>query len=231
MTVSVVITGGFGALGAATARAFAKRGDRVNLVDRMQSIPERIATEFRPPHRCIPGIDLTDGEAAAHAMQESEAAGGGLDALVNIAGGFEWQPVMDGDASVWQRMFAANLLSAVVATRAALPYLLAAPAGRVVTIGAGAAQRAAAGMGAYTASKAGIERFTESLAEEVKDRGMTANAILPGTIDTPRNRADMPDADTNRWVAPEAVADVILFLVSDAGRAVNGASIRVFGRG
>ena len=86
-------------------------------------------------------------------------------------------------------------------------------------------------MGAYTASKAGVQRLTESLAEEVKDRGITVNAILPGVIDTPRNRADMPEADFSRWVAPEAIAEVILFLASDAARAVTGASIPVFGRG
>jgi NAD(P)-dependent dehydrogenase (short-subunit alcohol dehydrogenase family) len=86
-------------------------------------------------------------------------------------------------------------------------------------------------MGAYTASKAGVQRLTESLGEELKDRGITVNAVLPGTIDTPRNRADMPDADFSRWVAPEAIAEVIVFLASDAARAVTGASIPVSGRG
>jgi NAD(P)-dependent dehydrogenase (short-subunit alcohol dehydrogenase family) len=101
-----------------------------------------------------------------------------------------------------------------------------------VNIGAAAAvARAGAGMGAYTAAKAGVLRLTESLSEEVKDRGLTVNAILPGTIDTPRNRVDMPDADFSRWVAPEAIADVILFLASDAARAVTGAAIPVQGRG
>ena len=86
-------------------------------------------------------------------------------------------------------------------------------------------------MGAYTASKAGVERLTESLAEELKDRNVTVNSVLPGTLDTPRNRADMPGADFSRWVAPEALADVIAFLASDAARAVTGAAIRVSGRG
>ena len=125
-----------------------------------------------------------------------------------------------------------NLRTAVVCCKAALPALLERGAGCIVNIGAGAAAaRAAAGMGAYTASKAGVQRLTESLAEEVKDRGVRVNAVLPGTIDTPRNRADMPDADVARWVAPEAIADVIVFLASDAARAVTGASIPVFGRG
>ncbi|HEY2274414.1 MAG TPA: SDR family oxidoreductase, partial [Steroidobacteraceae bacterium] len=98
-------------------------------------------------------------------------------------------------------------------------------------IGAGAAGRAAAGMGAYAASKAGVERLTEALAAELRDRNVTVNAILPGTIDTPANRAAMPDADVTRWVEPEAIADVVVFLASDAARAVTGAAVRVFGRG
>ena len=94
-----------------------------------------------------------------------------------------------------------------------------------------AAARGRAGMGPYTASKAGVERLSESLADELKDRNITVNTILPGTIDTPANRADMPDADTTRWVQPDEVADVVVFLASDAARAVTGAAIRVFGRG
>ncbi|MGH8132225.1 MAG: SDR family oxidoreductase [Steroidobacteraceae bacterium] len=101
----------------------------------------------------------------------------------------------------------------------------------LVNVGAGAAARAAAGMGAYTASKSGVERLTEALAAELRDHGITVNAILPGTIDTPANRADMPDADVTRWVHPDAVADVVVFLASEAARAVNGAALRVFGRG
>jgi NAD(P)-dependent dehydrogenase (short-subunit alcohol dehydrogenase family) len=121
-------------------------------------------------------------------------------------------------------------MTAVAASRAALPHLLARGAGRIVNIGANAATRAAAGMGPYAASKAAVARFTESLAEEMKDRGITVNAVLPSIIDTPQNRADMPDADFSRWVAPEAIAEVILFLVSDAAAAVTGALIPVTGR-
>jgi NAD(P)-dependent dehydrogenase (short-subunit alcohol dehydrogenase family) len=125
-----------------------------------------------------------------------------------------------------------NLRTTVVCCKAVLPAMLERGVGRIINIGAGAAAgRAAAGMGAYAASKAGVQRLTESLSEEVKDRGITVNAILPGTIDTPRNRADMPDADFSRWVAPDEIAEVILFLASNAARAVTGASIPVFGRG
>ena len=116
-------------------------------------------------------------------------------------------------------------------SRAALPHLIKRGGGRIVNIGAGAAAtKAGAGMGAYTASKAGVAKLTESLAEEVKDRGVTVNALLPSIIDTPANRADMPNADFSRWVAPRAIADVILFLLSDQASAVTGALIPVSGR-
>jgi len=156
---------------------------------------------------------------------------GGIDVLVNVAGGFRWELVEGGQLETWDEMYAMNLRTAVVSSRAALPALLERGRGRIVNVGAGAALRATAGMGAYAASKSGVERLTEALAAELKDRGITVNAVLPGTIDTPRNRADMPDADFARWVAPEAIADVIVFLASDAARAVTGAAIPVFGRG
>jgi len=170
-------------------------------------------------------------EAASAAMQSVAAATGGFQVLVNVAGAFRWETLAEGDVSTWELMFAMNLKTAVVASKAALPHLIAAGGGRIVNIGAGAAGRAAAGMGAYAASKAGVERLTEALAAELRDRNVTVNAILPGTIDTAANRAAMPDADVARWVEPEAVADVVVFLASDAARAVTGAALRVFGRG
>ena len=155
----------------------------------------------------------------------------GIDGLVNVAGGFRWEKVEDGDIETWDQLYSMNLRTAVIASKAALPALLERGRGRIVNIGAGAAAKARAGMGAYTASKAGVQRLTEALSEELKDRGITVNAILPGTIDTPRNRLDMPDADFARWVTPAAIADVIAFLASDAAGAITGAAIPVFGRG
>jgi NAD(P)-dependent dehydrogenase (short-subunit alcohol dehydrogenase family) len=177
------------------------------------------------------GVDLTAQPAADAAMNAIVAATGGLQVLVNVAGGFRWETLEKGDVSTWELMFTTNLKTAVVASKAAVPYLLAGGRGRIINVGAGAAGRAAAGMGAYAASKAGVERLTEALAAELKDRNVTVNAILPGIIDTPANRASMPDADVKRWVHPDAVADVVVFLASEAARAVNGAAVRVFGRG
>jgi NAD(P)-dependent dehydrogenase (short-subunit alcohol dehydrogenase family) len=227
---TVVITGAFGVLGAAVAEAFAAEGALVALIDRTAS-PAWAQQKFPAPHVLVGGVDLAELAAAEQAMQRIAAQAGGIDALVNVAGGFMWQPLESGDLAVWDQMFTMNLKTAVVACRAVVPHLVKRGAGRIVNVGAGAAGRAAAGMGAYTASKAGVERLTESLSQELKDRAITVNAVLPGTLDTPRNRADMPDADVSRWVQPAALADVVTFLASDAARAVTGAAIRVFGRG
>jgi NAD(P)-dependent dehydrogenase (short-subunit alcohol dehydrogenase family) len=227
---TVVVTGAFGALGAAVARRFAARGVHLGLLGHGPP-PGWASQEFGAPHVLLGGVDLTVQHAVDAALQTVAVATGGFQALVNVAGGFRWETLADGDVATWDLMFAMNLKTAVVASKAALPHLIGAGGGRIVNIGAGAAARAGAGMGAYAASKAGVERLTEALAAELKDRNVTVNAVLPGIIDTPANRASMPKADVTRWVEPDAVADVVVFLVSDAARAVTGAAIRVFGRG
>ncbi|MGL6113365.1 MAG: SDR family oxidoreductase, partial [Rubrivivax sp.] len=118
----------------------------------------------------------------------------------------------------------------VAASQAALKHLSLQPAASIVNVGALAAQKAGAGMGAYAASKAGVARLTEAMAEEFKDRGLRVNAVLPSILDTPANRADMPDADVSRWVSPQALARVIAFLLSEDAAAVTGACIPVAGR-
>jgi len=226
-----VVTGAFGVLGSAVARKFAALGARVALVDVAPQPTAEITAEFAGRHLLLGGVDLADFEASRKAMAAAAMRFGGIDILVNVAGGFRWEKIEDGVVETWDQLYSMNLRTAVVASKAALPAILERPSGRIINIGAGAAEHARAGMGAYTASKAGVQRLTEALSEEFKDRGITVNAILPGTIDTPRNRLDMPEADFSRWVAPAAIAEVIAFLASDAGAAVTGASIPVFGRG
>jgi len=224
---TVVITGAFGALGAAVAHGFLSAGARIGLIDHA-AVPRWAAQAFPAPHTLLGGINLADEAAAAAALQ-AVAAGGTPEVLVNVAGGFRFETLTDGDTA-WELMFTTNLKTAVVTSRAALPYLRI-RGGRIINIGAAAAARGHAGTGAYAASKAGVERLSESLAEELKDHDITVNTVLPGTLDTPANRAAMPDADRTRWVQPDAVADVVLFLASEAARAVTGAAIRVTGRG
>jgi NAD(P)-dependent dehydrogenase (short-subunit alcohol dehydrogenase family) len=226
----VVVTGGFGTLGRAVVRAFELAGGRVAAVGR-STVPPADAVRAGEGYLPLGEVDLTRFDHADRAMQSVISRFGRLDVLVNIAGGFRWQTLMDGDLAGWDQMYAINLKTAVVASKAALPAILKSDAGRVINIGAGAAAKAGAGMGAYTASKAGVQRLTESLSEELKDKGVTVNAVLPGIIDTPQNRSDMPDADRSKWVPPEAIADVIVFLASRAARAITGAAVPVFGRG
>ena len=175
------------------------------------------------------GVDLTDAAQAKKAIDGAASHFGRLDALVNIAGGFAFETVAEGDAKTWQRMYALNVLTALNASHSAIPHLPASGAGRIVNVGAMGALQAGAGMGPYAASKAAVHRLTETLAAEFKGK-ITVNAVLPSTIDTPANRASMPKADFAKWVTPQELADVILFLVSDAASAVTGALLPVNGR-
>jgi NAD(P)-dependent dehydrogenase (short-subunit alcohol dehydrogenase family) len=222
----LVITGGDGVLGGAVAATLSKYGARVALIDHVQSPP----TALPPGALHFGGIDLTLEDAARSVMERIVKAAGRLDGLVNVAGGFHWEKLAGGTLDSWDSMYRLNLRTAVVSCQAALPYLLQAGGGRIVNIGAMGAVKAAAGMGAYAASKAGVAKLTEALADELKDQGITVNAILPSTLDTPRNRLDMPQADFSRWVTPVEAAEVIAFLVSDEARAVTGALIPVVGR-
>ncbi len=228
---TIVVTGAFGALGSAVAEAAARRGASVAALDYAPSPPPGLADRLGPDALLAGGIDLVSPEAAREAMAKVKARFGRIDALLNIAGGFAWEKIGDapGDGT-WDRMFAMNLKTALNASRAALPHLVASGAGRIVNVGAEAATHAAEGMGPYAASKAAVHRLTESLAEEMKLEGVTVNAVLPSTIDTAANRKAMPDADFSLWVAPADLAAVMLFLASDDARAVTGALIPVPGK-
>lgn len=221
----VVVTGAFGALGRVVVRSLAASGANVAALDHAPAPAEPGAGVH-----AFGGIDLADGAAAQAALDQANQALGGIDALVNIAGGFRWETVAEGNLDTWDQLYRLNLRTAVAASQAALPFLLAAGGGRIVNIGAAGAVKAGTGMGAYAASKAGVARLTEAMAEEFKDRGITVNALLPSIIDTPANRADMPDADASRWVTPEQLAGVVRFLLSEPAAAITGALIPVTGR-
>jgi NAD(P)-dependent dehydrogenase (short-subunit alcohol dehydrogenase family) len=227
----VVVTGAFGVLGSAVADLFLEHGARVALADVAPQPPPSVRHRPGAEPLVFGGVDLGDMESTRRVMAATAMRFGGIDVLVNVAGGFQWEPLEGGAVETWDQLYAMNLRTAVVCCKAVLPAMLERGRGRIVNVGAAAAGRAGAGMGAYAASKSGVQRLTESLSEEVKDRGITVNAILPGTIDTARNRADMPQADFARWVSPRSVAEVIAFLASDAASAVTGASIPVLGRG
>jgi len=222
----IAVSGGFGALGRAVAATLAGCGATVASID-FAAAP---ATGQTAGVHLYGGVDLTDEPAASSLMTRIVHDSGRLDGLINIAGGFHWEKLEGGALETWDSMYRINLRTAVVAcqNRIAVPGEIRQRThcqhrrhGR---------HQSGRRMGAYAASKAGVAKLTEALAEELKDRGVTVNAILPSMIDTPRNRLDMPDADFSRWVAPSAIAEVIAFLLSDAAGAVTGALIPVAGR-
>lgn len=215
----VVITGGGGALGrAVVARALAA-GATVTVVDRQQAagLPTGV--------RCVV-VDLADTAATRVALQDI----GPVDALCTIAGGFTMgAAVHEADDAQWDAMMQGNVVSLRSALKAVVPGMLARGRGRVVTVGALSAQQGKASMSAYTASKAVVMNLTEALAAEVASTAIRVNAILPSIIDTPANRAAMPDADFSQWVRPQDMAEVICFLASDASQAIHGALIPLAG--
>ncbi len=222
----VAVTGGFGSLGLSVGRTLTAAGARVVLLDRAQAAT---APADHGAALLLGGVDLGAPAAAAAAIGEVVRHLGRLDGLVNVAGGFRWEKIEGGSIDTWDLLYQMNLRTAVNASQASLAYLRAS-GGRIVNVGAGAAAKAGTGMGAYAASKAGVAKLTEALAEELKDSGVTVNAVLPSIIDTAPNRADMPDADFSRWVKPGQIADLIAFLLCDRARAITGALIPISGR-
>lgn len=217
---TIVVTGAFGILGRAVARRAMEAGANVAMLD--------VSPPPGPAKGGQWGVDLTDPAAATRVMQEVRDETGRIDALLNIAGGFIWQTVSEGDIAGWDRMFTLNVRTAANASKAALPHLIES-SGAIVNVGANAALKAGAGMGAYAASKSGVHKLTESMAEELKGK-VRVNAVLPSIFDTPQNRKDMPDTDPAIWVQPDDLAKVMLFLASDDARAVTGALVPVTGR-
>lgn len=223
----VVITGAFGVLGQAAAKAAATDGARLALIDFARDAPAGLPSG---DVLVLAGVDLTDAVQAGAAMDAVAERFGGIDALLNIAGGFKWETVQDGSIESWPQMYRLNVLTATNACRAAIPHLKRSAAGRIVNVGSSAALKAALGMGSYAAAKAGVHALTQALSEELKGDDVTVNAVLPSILDTAVNRADMPKADFASWVAPDDLAAVMLFLASEAAVAVTGALVPVTGR-
>lgn len=228
-----IVTGAAGNLGVAVAAALGAAGARLVLVDRLDAAAVSARQTSAASARIVAvegGADLTDPASAARAVARAEGAGGHLDIVVNTVGGFRGgRKVVEDDLATWDHLFSINLRTALNMARAALPGMIGRGRGRIVNIGAGAAVTGIGGLAAYGAAKSAVMRLTESLGAETKGTGVTVNAVLPSIIDTPENRADMPDADHRTWVSPAAIADVIVFLASSRSRAITGANIPVFG--
>jgi len=223
------VTGAAGNLGRAVAAAFASSGAALVLLDRDDG-SLRAAHGSQGERRLLLDVDLLDAAAVANAIRTAVDSFGRIDVLCNIAGGFRMgHPVHETPADTWELMLDLNAKSVIHTARAVVPGMIAAGCGKIVNIAALAGLAGKANMGAYSASKSAVIRLTESMSAELRDKGINVNCILPSIIDTPQNRADMPGADPRRWVAPEALAEVVLFLASESARAIHGAAIPVTG--
>ncbi|MBK8986937.1 MAG: SDR family oxidoreductase [Chloroflexi bacterium] len=229
----VVITGAAGNLGQAVARAFYAAGGKLALVDRRRENTEAVFGAALPEGDRVLYVtaDLTDEQAVAAGVAEIMARYGRIHILVNAAGGFKMgTAVHQTPLQTWDFMLNLNARSVFLMSRGVIPHLLAQGGGKIVNVAARAGLEGKANMAAYTVAKSAVIRLTESMAAELKADNINVNCILPGTIDTPQNRADMPTANFSHWVSPDALADVILFLASDGARAVQGTAVAVYGR-
>ena len=218
---TVVITGGAGHLGRAVAQAFGELGADLALLD---------MKEGKTGSHLFLQTDLTSAESVQRAAERTLERFGRIDVLCNIAGAFRMgAPLHETSDPDWDFLFDVNAKSVLHAARAVVPAMLKAGGGKIVNIGAFAAQRGAANMGAYVASKSAVIRITETMAAELREKNINVNCVLPTIIDTPDNRAAMPQADPRRWVSTQDLAGIIVFLASDAARALHGAAIPVTG--
>ena len=213
----VMVTGAAGNLGRAVAAAFHELGATLVLVD------------MKAEGSILP-TDLRDARSVQQTVDHTLERHGRIDVLCNIAGGFRMGPsVHETPDPDWDFLFDLNAKSVLHTARAVVPAMLRSGSGKIVNVGAYAAQKGAAAMGAYVASKSAVIRITETMAAELREKNINVNCVLPTIIDTPENRAAMPQADPRRWVAPQDLAAVIVFLASDAARAIHGAAIPVSG--
>jgi NAD(P)-dependent dehydrogenase (short-subunit alcohol dehydrogenase family) len=229
---AIIVTGAAGNVGGAVIRLLAERGARVAAVDAVKQPLDALVASLPDAghHLALSGYDLMDPAACAAIAERVGREFGRIDGAVNTVGGFAMGSLAESGPELWDHMFGLNLKTALNLYRAVAPKMREARSGSLVAIGAAAALRAPDGLAAYASSKSAVLRLTESLADELKRDGVRVNAVLPGTIDTPQNRAAMPDADPSLWVKPTEVAEAILFLLSDAASGVTGALLPVGGR-
>jgi NAD(P)-dependent dehydrogenase (short-subunit alcohol dehydrogenase family) len=228
MERTVVVTGGTGALGRALVQAFLAAGDRVVVPWIVERERDEVSALWRGAldegRVRLVEADVAD-EAGAAALARAAA---GVDVLINAVGGFGGgAPLAETPLELFDRMYRINVRSAVAATRALLPAMLARGSGAIVNVASRAAIDTPGGLSAYSASKSGVIALTRTLQNEVAEAGVRVNAVVPTTIDTPANREAMPDADPSQWTPPERIAEVVLWLASDAAAAVRGGLVPV----
>ena len=226
----VVVSGGTGALGQAMVLAFLGAGARVCVPYVVPAEQAALQARLAPAEAArveMKPCDLADEAAVNAYVSDIAARHRRVDVLVNAVGGFAGGDLASTPMAEWNRMMTLNLTTAVVGCRAVLPEMTRARWGRIVNIASRAVISPQGGFIAYTVSKAAVITLTQALAQEVRAHGITVNAVLPSTMDTPANRKAMPDADRSGWVSTESVARVVAFLASDAADAVTGAAVTV----
>jgi len=226
---TVVVTGAAGNLGRAVAAAFAQQGGNLVLLDvQRDSLQQSYGAETA--QRMLVQVNLLEQGQVQAAVDAAVARFGRIDVLCNLAGGFRMgEAVHTTQDTTWDWLMDLNARTLLHMARAVVPHMLAKGGGKIVNVSAASAQRGVAQMGAYCASKSSVVRLTEAMAGELREQNINVNCVLPTIIDTPLNRAAMPDADPARWVAPQDLANVIVFLASGAARAVHGAAVPVAG--
>lgn len=229
----ILVAGAGGNLGSAVASKFLSCGASLVLVDYSEQSIQRIFPELidSDQHLVFQGANINLPSTITQIVDRLMEQYGKIDGLVNTVGGYQGgTPIQDTTTENWDFVFNLNARSVFNLSRAIVPIMKEAQSGKIIHIAARRGLKGAAGEAAYSAAKSAVIRLTESIAQELKFDGVNVNCVIPGTLDTPQNRASMPDADYSRWINPEAIADVILFLASDAARAITGACIPVYGK-
>ena len=228
----VMITGAAGNLGQAAANAFLAAGARLVLVDRHPTRLHELypALSATGAHFLATSVDATDPDAVEALTAEVIERWGQIDVLVNTVGGYRaGKPAHETELKTFDFMFKLNVHTAFIASRAVIPFMLARETGKIINVGSKSGLQGQKNAAAYSAAKGALIRLTESMAAELKHAGLNVNCILPGIIDTPENRQAMPKANYERWVKPQSLADLILFLASQAARDIHGAAIPIYG--
>lgn len=222
---TVVLTGAAGNLGRAVIARLLTSGANVVALDR----PGPALAAIKDV-QTIAVADLADEAECASTFSSIAAAYARIDGVIHTVGGFAWAGLADSGPALFEQQFRMNVLTTLNVLRASIAHMRIANHGSIVAVGAGAALRAPSGMAAYAAAKSAVHRMVESFADELRDQHIRVNAVLPSTMDTPQNRADMPDADPAKWTKTSEVAETIAFLISDAASGITGALIPVPGR-
>ncbi|MGW8144105.1 MAG: SDR family NAD(P)-dependent oxidoreductase [Anaerolineales bacterium] len=229
----IMVTGAIGQLGVVLTQTFQAANAKLALIDRgedrlKKAFPELVGV---PDYLLVDCADMVDEAAVKEAVNKTINHFEKIDVLVNTVGGFRaGQRLHETPLETWDMLLNLNARSVFVACQQVIPYMLDQGTGVITNIAARPGLEGRPGMAAYSASKSAVLRLTESMSAELKDQGINVNCIIPGTIDTPRNREELPEADFSTWVTPESLADVILFLASSASRDIHGAALPVYGR-